>query len=140
MKKSKKTGPLEKTTNDFIKECIKNTTGRNAFDYIEFKLGMFGSSITVTEEEEGYQIKPALREMLDKKVSRRSIIDLVRVVQMDMMWTVLEAFEGTYSEKCSWKLFTVDKDGNPVEPIPEEHLTVTFSKYQDIWLPKKRNK
>ena len=36
--------------------------------------------------EPGYQIRPALQEMLDKNVSKDSILDLIRVAQADAIF------------------------------------------------------
>src|SRR5262249_14996756 len=70
------------------------------------------------------QIGPALQEMLSKGVSRRAIVDLVRVIQYGVLSHVASVIEGSGAEdvliRC-WKLYQSEEDGYPVATIRGLH-------------------
>lgn len=122
-KKSGTANGIEKSKIRFLNQCLKYTTASTAYDYIEYKLGLLSTSVGIGPEEAGYQIRAALREMLEKNVSRESIIDLVKVVEMDMLFYTMMVVEGRFIEKCNWALYFLDKNGNPTHRIQEEELS-----------------
>jgi hypothetical protein len=71
------------------------------------------------------QIVPALREMLDKNVSRESIIDLVRVIQFETLMHVcstIDSGENAGTPISNWGIFQKDEeDDNPTVEISGLH-------------------
>ncbi len=66
------------------------------------------------------QIGPALQEMLSKGVSRRAIVDLVRVIQYGALSHAVSVIDGSHDGDVpvrSWKLYQTDEDGYPVAAI-----------------------
>ena len=75
--------------------------------------------------EPGYQIRPALQEMLDKNVSKDSILDLIRVAQADAIFDLLQVIEGQWLTIGNWG-FYFEKDGEPIDKVGEDELSHLF--------------
>src|SRR5262249_5910469 len=70
------------------------------------------------------QIGPALAEMLSKGVSRRAIIDLVRVIQYGTLYHVASLIDGSRIEDVpirNWTLYQVDENDHLVAVIQGLH-------------------
>jgi hypothetical protein len=85
------------------------------------------SLIGPSEESPGDQIRPALNEMLEKKVSNISILDLIRAVQYDTIFSLFQILEcGEFIERGNWGLYFENEDGVPIYKIAEEELSYGF--------------
>jgi hypothetical protein len=74
------------------------------------------------------QIGPALSEMLSKGVSRRAIIDLVRVIQYGALYHVASLIDGSHLEDVPiqhWTLYQVDEN---------DHLAATIQGLHEVLL------
>jgi hypothetical protein len=107
----------------FINEVFSRVPSENAYDYIDYKLGRLATSVGLEKREPCYQIKPALTEMLEKKVSRNSILDLVRVAQSDIIYDLLQIIEGADIDNCPWGLYFNDESGNPTYKIMVDEIS-----------------
>lgn len=70
------------------------------------------------------QIGPALREMLDKGVSRAAIIDLARVLQYEAIFHACSILDGSRMEDVptsDWTLHQVGEKGEPLSVIQGLH-------------------
>jgi hypothetical protein len=123
---SKKSPYIKKQITNFIAQCYKDVPSENAYDYIQWKLGLLATSVGLNKEESGYQIKEALSEMLDKKVSKNSIMDLVRIAKYDMMYHLFLAIEDPLKKNHKWGFYIEDQDGQPIYKIQSEELSVGF--------------
>ena len=68
----------------------------------------------------GSQIVAALKEMVEKSVSKEAIIDLIRVIQWETLAHVCATIDGIYELETpisKWGLFQLDDDYNPSEQI-----------------------
>ena len=136
--KQKNTMYVSKEISKFLDSCLGSVTAEDATNYIEWKLGLLSTSINLSPKESGYQIKPALSEMLDKKVRRNSIIDLVRVVQSDILFDTFLKIEQTYEKKGNWGFYIEDPTGCPIYKVKQDELSAVFEK--DEFLPREIKK
>ena len=97
-------------------------------------MGLLATSVGLFKEESGYQIKEALSEMLDKKVSKNSIMDLVRIAKYDMMYHIFLAIEEPMKKNHKWGFYIEDQDGQPIYKIQIDELSVAFD--QGEFLPR----
>ncbi|HET6990517.1 MAG TPA: hypothetical protein VFJ43_04295, partial [Bacteroidia bacterium] len=70
------------------------------------------------------QLPKALKEMLDKNVSREAIIDLIRVIQFNTLFHVCSAIDKSFEADtpvANWTLYEVDDDDNPKNSITGLH-------------------
>ncbi len=66
------------------------------------------------------QIGPRVQEMLSRGVSRRAIVDLVRVIQFGALAHAASLIDGSRVEEVpiqGWKLYQTDEEGHPVVAI-----------------------
>jgi hypothetical protein len=119
----KRTAYFKKSFKLFINEVFSNVPSEKAYDYIDYKLGKLANSVGLDKREPGYQIKDALNEMLDKKVSHNSILDLVRVAQSDIIFDLLQLIEGQRVDKSPWGLYFNDESGKPAYKIMFDEIS-----------------
>ena len=115
---------IKKEISNFKKACLSNATHEDSKYYIKYKLGELSTSIGLSEDEPGYQIKPALQEMIAKKVKKDSIIDLVRVVQADILDSTFTEIDGHFNKQCNWGLFILNRKGNPIYKVNIDDLLI----------------
>ena len=130
---------------EFLNEVFQCIPSENAYDYIKWKTGMLSTSLNLQKDEPGYQIKPALEEMLNKKVTKGAILDLVRVAKADILFDTFSLIEngfplnhvkGTNKEK--WGLYVLDEFGDPIYKLKNEILSMHL--LGDEFLPRNQKK
>jgi protoporphyrinogen oxidase len=70
------------------------------------------------------QLGPAVKQMLDKGVSKEAIIDLVRVIQYNSLAHVASVLDDSSSFDTpvnNWAVFECDEDDAPIEAISSLH-------------------
>ena len=70
------------------------------------------------------QLPKALKEMLDKNVSRETILDLIRVIQFNTLFHVCSTIDRAIEAETpikNWALYEVDDDDNPMETLNGLH-------------------
>ena len=70
------------------------------------------------------QLAPAIKEMIDKGVSKEAVIDLVRVIQYETLFHVLMVLEGETNVETPvnrWAVFEKDENDNPTKEIHGLH-------------------
>ena len=70
------------------------------------------------------QLPMALKEMLDKNVSRETIIDLIRVIQFNTLYHVCSIIDKTFETDTpitNWSLFELDENDNPKDILNGLH-------------------
>ncbi len=119
-----RSGYLNQQFKYFVKEIFNTITDENDYSYIDERSG---TSFETKNDQPGDQIRPALTEMLEKKVSRESIIDLVRVVQYDAIFYFFQALEcGEFIERGNWGFYFENPDGEPIYKVGEGELSYGF--------------
>lgn len=92
--------------------------------------------------EPGAQILPALKEMLEKNVSREAITDLVRVIQYQTLFHVCSTIDCTYEPGTpieSWGLFQKDENEDPTVEISGLHESLLeFDPSQNEMRPRRK--
>lgn len=134
---SKHTPYIKKQLKYFVKEVLKNVPKENAYSYINYKLGELANSVGLDNYDPGYQIRPALQEMLDKNVSKDSILDLIRVAQADAIFNLLQVIQGQWLTRGNWG-FYFEKDGEPIYKVGEDELSHMF--YYPEFVPRDKKK
>ena len=70
------------------------------------------------------QLPQALKEMLDKNVSREAIIDLIRVIQYETLFHVCSTIDRTYEADTpvsEWSLYQLNDNDDPTDIISGLH-------------------
>ncbi|MFT3823522.1 MAG: hypothetical protein QM731_06355 [Chitinophagaceae bacterium] len=103
---------LKAITSEWLKEDDVNWVDNQ----IEFNYSQPGDPLS--------QLPKALKEMLDKNVSRETIIDLIRVIQFNTLFHVCSTIDKSIEADTpvtNWTLYETDDDDNPNNVINGLH-------------------
>lgn len=120
----------------FYDEINKQIVPEGYYDYIYHRMNSYCYQ---NNEFPGVQMYPALEEMLNKDVSEKSIIDLVRVVQLEMIEHILITLGGeSIGGKINWSMSFRDLNNDKEYKLESWALYENFNMSQ--FVPKKKLK
>jgi hypothetical protein len=107
----------------FAKALWEGVVNENNLDWVDKEIKFAEENPKAT----GAQIGPIMKEMLDKGVSRESIIELIRVMQYFCIYRTCSIIDGSSSPDVpitDWTLYQTDKNGKPVAIIQGLHEVI----------------
>jgi hypothetical protein len=101
----------------FLRQAWSNIVGEGDTDWIEFAI----QRVQQQPDEPYAGVGHALRRCLEKGVSAQDLSDIVRGMQARFLFDLCYLLDDPmFREKelvgLAWRLFQVDRDGNPVPP------------------------
>ena len=104
----------------FLKNITSEWLKENEYGWIDKMINGLDAASDVPCSQFG----TAVKEMLEKNVSKEAIVDLIRVVQFETLYHVCSTIDKTYevtTPVTNWRLFELDDDDNPVATIGNLH-------------------
>jgi hypothetical protein len=105
----------------FLKSITTEWLKENALDWVDNQIAFSYSNPC----DPCSQLPKALKEMLEKNVSREAIVDLIRVIQYNALHHVCSTIDGAYGASTpvsNWGLYELDEEEyTPTEPITMLH-------------------
>lgn len=122
---------IDKKIDDLIFECLRFIPKENEFSYVTRKIQ--NASPHLDKSNAGYQAIPALKQMIEKRVSKNAIMDVIRCAMADAMFFTFRALEGDYGAfDAPWGVYIEDRDGKPIRKMFDCDLSCNFEEPEFI--------